>query len=184
MFDNQKFVTVFGSSIPKEGDGEYKVAYRLGEKLAQSGINVCSGGFQGIMDAVSKGASENGTQAIGVTLDIYNAAASKYLTRQIVTHSLFERLKNLIEIGDAFVVLQGGTGTLLELALVWEYMNKEMIPQKPFACHSSLWNEITEVMEKQIAKEKRKTGLLKCFDDIDECAEFIITNLKKSGADS
>jgi hypothetical protein len=62
-------------------------------------------------------------------------------------------------------------------------MNKGMIPQKPFACHSSLWNEITKVMEKQIAKENRKIGLLKCFDDIDECAEFIITNLK-SGADS
>lgn len=173
----KKFVTVFGSSMPRPGDDEYEIAYRLGKKLAENNLNVCSGGFQGIMDAVSKGAVENGAETIGVTLDIYNAAASKFLTKQIETHSLFERLTKLVEIGDAFIVLQGGTGTLLELSLVWEYMNKGMILRKPIACHSSLWDEITSVMEKQIAKEKRKTGLVKSFQNIDECAEFIITNL-------
>jgi len=178
----KKFVTVFGSSIPKPGEDEYETAYRLGKKLADNNLNVCSGGFQGIMDAVSKGAVENGAESIGVTLNIYNAAASKHLTKQIETHSLFERLTKLVDIGDAFIVLQGGTGTLLELSLVWEYMNKGMIPQKPIACHSSLWNEITAIMERQIVKEKRKTGLVKCFQNIDECAEFIIAGLKR-GAD-
>ncbi|MBA4407261.1 DNA-binding protein [bacterium] len=173
----KKFVTVFGSSMPRPGEVEYETAFRLGKKLAEKSINVCSGGFQGIMDAVSKGAVESGAEAIGVTLDIYNVAASKHLTTQIQTHSLFERLTKLVEIGDAFIVLQGGTGTLLELSLVWEYMNKGMIPLKPIACHSSLWNDITSVMEKQIEREKRKTGLVKCFQNIDECAEFIIANL-------
>lgn len=175
----KKTVTVFGSSIPKPGEVEYENAYRLGKKLADNNLNVCSGGFQGIMDAVSKGAIENGGESTGVTLDIYNVSASKYLTKQIKTYSLFERLTKLIDIGDAFVVLQGGTGTLLELSLVWEYMNKEMIRQKPIACHSSLWNQITDIMEEQIIKEKRKTGLVKCFNDIDECAEFIIANLNR-----
>ncbi len=173
----KKFVTIFGSSIPKPGDDQYECAYNLGKKLAQADLNVCSGGFQGIMDAVSKGAVECGAEAIGVTLDIYNSNASRYLSRQIVTHSLFERLKILIETGDAFVVLQGGTGTLVEMSLVWEYMNKGMIAQKPFACHGSLWKEITSLMEKQILAEKRKTGLLKSFEDIDDCAEFIIRSL-------
>ncbi len=178
----KKFVTVFGSSIPKLGDDEYETAYRLGKKLGENGLNVCSGGFNGIMDAVSKGAAEKGAEAVGVTLDIYNLTPSRYLTKQISTNTLFERLKNLIEIGDAYIVLQGGTGTMLELALVWEYMNKNMIEEKPVACHSKLWNVIVEIMEKQIAKEKRKTGLVKCFDDIDECAGFIITNLNRGAA--
>ena len=176
--ENKKFVTVFGSSIPKPGDEEYTTAYNLGKKLAANGLNVCSGGFQGIMDAVSKGATECGGEAVGVTLDIYNVVASKYLTKQISCHSLTERLKNLIEIGDAYIVLQGGTGTLLELALVWEYMNKNMIDIKPFVCHSTMWKQIVDVMEKQIQKENRKTGLLKCFDKIDDCADYIISSLK------
>ncbi len=178
MMNNKKFVTVFGSSIPREGDDEYENAYKLGLMLAEKNINICTGGFHGIMDAVSKGATENNAESIGVTLDYYNARPSRYLTREIKCNSLFERLENLVEIGDAYIVLQGGTGTLLELALVWEYMNKGMLPEKPVACHSSMWNEIVSVMEKQISKEKRKTGLIKCFESIDECAEYIISSLK------
>jgi hypothetical protein len=178
MFEGKKYVTVFGSSIPKPGEEEYEYAYQLGKKLAKNKINVCSGGYQGIMDAVSKGASENGAEAIGVTLDIYQALSSKHLTKQIPAHTLFERLKILVEIGDAYIVLQGGTGTLLELALVWEYMNKGMIKEKPVVCHSSLWKEIVAIMEEQISKEKRKTGLIKNFDKIEECAEYVIYSLK------
>ncbi len=177
MYKGEKFVTVFGSSIPKEGEAEYETAYTLGKIIAKYGINVCSGGFQGTMDAVSKGCSEVGGKAVGVTLDIYNALPSKYLTEEIKCDSLFDRLKNLIEIGDAYVVLQGGTGTLVELSLVWEYINKSMIESKPFACHGLIWNQIVPVMEKQIEKEKRKTGLVKCFDDIGKCGEFIVGGL-------
>lgn len=177
MIDNKKFVTVFGSSIPKPGDEEYETAYRLGKILASKKINVCSGGFQGIMDAVSKGAVENGGIAVGVTLDIYNAVPSKFLTREIKCSSLFERLENLVEIGDAFIVLNGGTGTMLELSLVWEYLNKGMISEKPLACHGQMWNKIVNLMDNQIVKEERKAGLVKTFDDIDLCAEFIVQRL-------
>jgi hypothetical protein len=126
------------------------------------------------MDAVSKGAVENGKEAIGVTLDIYKVQPSKHLTEEIRCHTLFDRLAKLLEIGDAYIVLQGGTGTLLELSLVWEYMNKLMIQEKPFACHGTMWKQIVKLMESQIQKEKRKNGLIKCFDDIDDCADYII----------
>jgi uncharacterized protein (TIGR00730 family) len=180
MMNNKKFVTVFGSSIPHEGDEEYENAYKLGKIFAGENINVCTGGFHGIMDAVSKGAFENNAEAIGVTLDFYNARPSRFLSKEIKCNSLFERLEKLIEIGDAYVVLQGGTGTLLELALVWEYMNKGMLTEKPVACHSSMWNAIVSVMEKQIMKEKRKLGLIQCFDSIDECAGYIISKLNSN----
>ena len=125
-----------------------------------------------------KGAVENGSEAVGVTLDFYNALPSSYLTREIRCKTLFERLKTLIELGDAYIVLQGGTGTLLELSLVWEFMNKYMLEIKPFACHGKMWNEIVGLMELQILKEKRKTGLIKCFEDIEECAGYLIRSLK------
>jgi uncharacterized protein (TIGR00725 family) len=176
--EKKKIITVFGSSIPLPGDEEYEIAYKLGNILAYNNITVCSGGFHGIMDGVSKGAVENGSEAIGVTLDIYNVHPSKYLTKEIRCHTLFERLKNLVEIGDAYVVLQRGTGTLLEFSLVWEFMNKNMIEMKPFACHGKMWKEIVWLMEVQILKEKRNTGFIKCFEDIEECAGYLIRSLK------
>ncbi|MGK9477666.1 LOG family protein [Melioribacter sp. OK-6-Me] len=172
-----KFVTVFGSSVPKPGDEEYETAYLLGKLLAEAGLNVCTGGYQGIMDAVSKGARLAGAEAIGVTIDIYNSVPSKYLSKEIKCKSLFERLENLMKIGDAYIVLQGGTGTLVELAIVWEFINKKMMPKKPIACHGKMWSDIVKLMDTQIEKEKREIGLIKCFSDIKICANYIIDSL-------
>jgi uncharacterized protein (TIGR00725 family) len=55
-----KTITVFGSSKPVAGDEQYLKGYELGKKLGENGFNVCTGGFNGIMEAVSKGANEMG----------------------------------------------------------------------------------------------------------------------------
>ena len=173
----KKTVTVFGSSLPEEGDPEYETAYQLGKILGENNLNVCTGGYQGIMDAVSKGAADAGAEAIGITVSVFHAIPSKYLTSEIRCETLFERLTKLIGHGDAYIVLQGGTGTLLELSLVWEYLNKGLIPVKPVAVHDSMWMNIVNLMEKQIVKEGRTTGLVKGFEDIQECAGYIISQL-------
>ncbi len=172
----KKIVTVFGSSIPIKGEEQYEIAYRLGAILAKNNFDVCNGGNMGIMEAVSKGAVENGGRAIGITLEGYFNSHNKFLTEHIACKTLFERITKLINTGDAFIALQGGTGTLLELSAVWEFMNKEILEQKPFACHGKIWQPLLEVMERQIAIENRKIGLLKYFDKIEDCAEYIIKN--------
>ncbi len=174
----KKTITVFGSSIPKQKDKEYQTAYSLGILLAKNGFNVCTGGYQGIMDAVSKGAFENGAEAIGITVDLWGAQPSKYLTKQIECKTLFERISKLVDTGDGYVILQGGTGTLLELSVVWEFMNKNLSTVKPVACHSKLWKEIVDVMEKQIEHEGRKNGLVKCFDSPEEIVDYLVKELK------
>jgi len=174
----KKTVTVFGSSQPKEENEEFKTAYKLGKRLAENNFNVCTGGFQGIMNAVSKGAVENGGEAIGVTVDLWGAAPSKYLTREIKCETLFERILKLVEIGDAYVVLQGGTGTLLELAVVWEMMNKKMLNIKPVACHSNIWKEIVNIMEKQLEHEKRPEKFVKVFDDVEAIVNYVKGTIK------
>ena len=173
-----KTVTVFGSSIPKPGDSEYETALSLGRILGENKLNVCTGGYQGIMDAVSRGASEKGAEALGVTVNILNALPSKYLTKKIETDSLMERIKRLVEFGDAYIILQGGTGTLLELAVVWEYLNKRLIMNKPVVCHGVMWSKLIKIIDQRLKAEGRVEGLVKCFDDIEKCANYIINELK------
>ena len=74
----QKTITVFGSSIPQQGDEQYSAAEKLGELLALKGFNICSGGNLGIMEAVSKGAVRKGAKAIGITLDTPGFTSNKY----------------------------------------------------------------------------------------------------------
>ncbi|MBA4251767.1 MAG: DNA-binding protein [Chlorobiaceae bacterium] len=173
----KKVVTVFGSSLPIEGEKEYQIAYELGKKLAKANLKICSGGNMGVMEAVSKGAVEVNGEAIGITLNHFSSNGNKYLSEEILCTTLFERVQKLIDYGDAFVILQGGTGTLLEFAAVWELLNKNFLKQKPAACFSEHWKKILDVMEEQIAKEKRKTELIKYFDDVEELADFIIRSI-------
>ena len=175
---NKKTITIFGSSLPKEEDVEFNTAYKLGKILAQNNFNVCTGGYKGIMTAVSQAAAENGAEVIGVTVNNWGVVPNKYLTKEIRCQSLFERITKLVEIGDAYVVLQGGTGTLLELSVVWEFMNKKLLEIKPFACHSKMWMEIVLVMERQIRSEKRKAGLIKPFESVIEIVDYLNECLK------
>jgi hypothetical protein len=174
--NKRKTITVFGSSIPVYGETEYETAYRLGCLLAVSEFNVCSGGYAGIMEAVSKGVTENGGEAAGITLDYVSYRSNIFLTREIKCGTLMERIEKLVSMGDAYIVLNGGTGTLLELAAVWEFMNKNIIPVKPIACHSPMWKEIGSVIDRQIEREKRISGLVKYFNDPEDIVEY----LKKS----
>jgi len=168
----KKVITVFGSSKPINNEEQYKTAYNLGKQLAQLGFDVCTGGFYGIMEATSKGAVEGGAEAIGITVNLWNGRANKYVTKEIVCDTLFERIDKLIEMGDGFVILQGGTGTLLELAAVWEYFNKGLLNEKPIACHSNIWKVIVSEMNQQMKLEGRNCEMVKTFDSIEEIADY------------
>jgi uncharacterized protein (TIGR00730 family) len=168
-----KTVTVFGSSKPKPGDEEYETAFRLGKLFSQNKFNVCTGGYYGIMEAVSKGASGNGVETIGITVKDWDKIGNGFLTKEIKCDTLFERITKLINTGDAFIILQGGTGTLLELAAVWELANKDLMNLKPIACHSSMWKEIVAIMNKRMIKEGRDTNLVKSFDHIEQIVDYV-----------
>jgi uncharacterized protein (TIGR00730 family) len=169
----KKTITVFGSSKPREGDEEYNTAYKLGNLLAKSGFDVCTGGFMGTMEAVSKGANEFGAEVIGVTIDLWSSEPNKFITKEIKCDDILERVNKLVEIGDAFVVLQGGTGTLLELAAVWELVNKGLMDHKPIFCHSSMWQGIVSIMNIQMKMEGRDTELVKTFESVEEIVDNI-----------
>ena len=172
-------ITIFGSSLPAEGDKEFTNAYLISKNLAKAGFDICSGGALGIMEAVSMAAVEEGKEAIGVTVSIFNSPSSKYLTKEIKCNSLSERLDNLTSIGDGYIVLPGGTGTMLELSLVWELMNKKVVNIKPAACLGQMWKIIVGEMEKRVRFEKRENNLINCFDNRNEVVDFMVNSFEK-----
>lgn len=171
-------MTVFGSSIPVNGEEQYENAFLLGSLLAKNNFDLCTGGNLGIMEAVSRAAKENGAKAIGITLKGSFGLHNEFLSEHIACDTLFDRITRLINIGDAYVVLQGGTGTLLEFAAVWEFMNKKILKEKPIACYGQMWKGVIETIEEQIKKENRKTGLVRYCNDVKECADYLFEKLK------
>ena len=168
-----KTITIFGSAIPRKDDAQYKFAYELGAALAKEGFNICTGGYGGIMEAASKGAYDNAGYVYGVTIELWNKEPNQYLTVEVREEKLFERITKLLELGDAYIILQGGTGTLLEFSAVWEYANKNLQQPKPIICNSNMWKEIVDVMNKQMIVENRRTDLIRCFDTVKEIVEYL-----------
>ncbi len=138
-------VTVFGSSRPRAGDADYEEARTLGRALAKHGFSVCSGGYGGVMEAASRGAKEGGGKTLGVTADFFKTAKlNSWIDVEVRMKTWEERLFELIRRADGFVACKGGTGTLVELAVVWEMLNKSVMTAKPFAVLGDFWQPVLD----------------------------------------
>lgn len=142
--NRERIVTVFGSSRPREGDADYDEARELGQSLAAAGFSVCNGGYDGVMAAVSRGAKAAGGKTYGVTADFFGAPANSWIDVEVRVPTWEERLFELIRLADGFVTCKGGTGTLVELAVVWEMLNKSVMSGKPLAVLGNFWTPIIE----------------------------------------
>jgi uncharacterized protein (TIGR00725 family) len=112
--------------------------------LAAKGFAVASGGYGGVMEAVSRGAKDAGGRTIGVTAEFFSARANRWVDEEVVVKTWQDRLFKLIELGDCYAACRGGTGTLVELAVVWEMLNKHVMPRKPFVALGEFWRPILE----------------------------------------
>jgi uncharacterized protein (TIGR00725 family) len=185
---DEKIITVFGSSRPQENDGDYRAARELGKALAQGGFAVCSGGYGGVMEGVSRGAKEAGGKTYGVTAEFFARKANEWVDVEVRKKTWEERLFSLIELGDGFVACKGGTGTLVELAVVWEMLNKSVMPAKPFAVCGDFWQPILDRV-REVEQDKRpstevlkwgeaKAQLVKSAKTPDEVVKYLHTLLR------
>ncbi|MHC4084755.1 MAG: LOG family protein [Planctomycetota bacterium] len=170
---SEKTITIFGTGRARLGDDAYNLAYKTGKLLARAGFTIANGGYGGTMFAAAKGAAEASGQIIGVTCSAFKAStANEYISREIVTNSLDERLDKLLKIGHAYVILPGGTGTLLELAKVWELKNKGF-PEtdKPIILVGGFWLPLLDLIASDDSDSSRH---IKHVDAPEQIVELVI----------
>jgi uncharacterized protein (TIGR00730 family) len=153
MTDKGKIITVFGSSRPAEGHADYAEAFDLGRALAKEGFAVCTGGYGGVMEAVSRGANESGGRVVAVTSSFFKSRVNRWVIEETRMDTWPDRLFELVRLGDGYVACKGGTGTLVELAVVWEMLNKRAMEIRPFVVLGEFWepivNRVREVEQGQ-----------------------------------
>jgi uncharacterized protein (TIGR00730 family) len=157
------------------------LATDVGKALALAGFTICNGGYGGTMEAAARGAREAQGHTIGVITKFFaGSAANAWIERVEIVETFVDRLMRLISLGDAYVVLKGGTGTLLELAAVWEMMNKNVLPQKPIVAVGGFWDGVLKTLQEELARE----GPEHCADFVtaaatpSECAAFLKRRMK------
>jgi uncharacterized protein (TIGR00725 family) len=156
MKRSTKVISVFGSSRPRPGDAEYADAQSLGAELAHKGFVVCSGGYGGVMEAASRGAKEAGGKTLGVTAEFFQSHANAWIDEEVRVKTWQDRLFELIKRGHGYAACRGGTGTLVELAVVWEMLNKSVMKRRPMVVLGDFWKPVIErVREAELGHASR-----------------------------
>ncbi|MEI3547219.1 MAG: TIGR00730 family Rossman fold protein [Adlercreutzia sp.] len=115
-------ITVYCGSNFGDNPHFEEAARNLGAWIARAGHALVYGGSSvGLMGAVSRAAIEGGAPVIGVEPAFFIEAgvAQHDLTELIVCDTMGERKAKMIELGDAFVALPGGVGTLEEISEIF-----------------------------------------------------------------
>jgi uncharacterized protein (TIGR00730 family) len=165
-------IVVFGSGDTLKGSFEYDTAELAGKLLAESGFDIATGGYMGVMEAVHKGSANQDIKRIGVVNSEYSTRFNDYVNEKIETNSYIDRLLKLVEIGDAYIVLPGGTGTLLELSMVWALRDRGLI-NKPIVAIGEQWGEVFQTMGFYSERILEKSFLVEQVDDIEEAVKFL-----------
>ncbi|AFZ72904.1 TIGR00725 family protein [Natronobacterium gregoryi] len=115
---NERISVIGGGTITDE---QRERAVAVGRELGARGHTVVCGGRGGTMEAVCRGATDEGGETIGILPGDRREAANDYVDTAIVT-GLGHARNALVPLnGDAVIALAGGVGTLTEVGFAGIY---------------------------------------------------------------
>ena len=149
-FLNRKIrqISYLGFADAKPGDPLYQEAFECAKFLTAKGYVAINGGGPGTMRAVSEGAKAAKGTAVGVTFypkDITNFEGrdkENPIDIEVKTKNYLERTLKLLEMGDAYVVFRGGTGTISEFGMAWGLARLYFGHHKPLLLYGEFWNNV------------------------------------------
>jgi len=170
----RRIIAVFGSSRTSQESETYRQAYELGRQLALAGYVVANGGYQGTMEALSRGAAEAGGHVIGVTCDLFDPLQpTPWLSEERRTPDLYARLQTFISLGDGFIALRGGVGTLSEVLLVWSLLQAGQLSPRPFILLGENWRGVVEAFARHTDMGSSILALAQVVETVEEAMSLL-----------
>jgi len=167
-----KTVAVFGSSAISQESPEAHKAERIGRLLAEAKLRICNGGYRGAMEACSRGAREAEGQIVGVVCSAFSGRnPNPYLTERLETGSLLERIATLMNLADAYVVLDGNIGTLAELFLAWNLTATGS--HKPILVVGDEMKQAIEGLQRHTEIHHEQLAMLTFINTVEETAAWL-----------
>ena len=149
-------IVVYCGSMPGSDPAYIKMAAELGTRIAREGHTlVYGGGSTGMMGAVADAALAGGAHVTGVTpaFMFERDWTHKALSELIITKDMHERKRHMMDLGDVFVALPGGTGTLEEILEAVSWMGLGLIKGVCFFVNTNgYYDHIKEFFEEMSEK--------------------------------
>jgi hypothetical protein len=149
-------VTFFGCSCGQAGEPNFDAAQAVAKEVALSGRRVINGGGPGTMLAATTGAKEGGGKT---TVVYYRPELATNFKGEIAANLADEhyeesnyilRTKKLLELGNAYIIFNGGTGTISEFAMAWGVARLYFGHHKPLILYGDFWHPIMDTFKKNM----------------------------------
>jgi len=179
-------VTIFGSARIKPGTTAYDGVKQLAAELTKMGCDIISGGGPGLMQAANEGAhsvEEATHRSVGIRVELpFEQEVNPFVGQMYEHRTFFSRLHHFMIASDAFVVVPGGIGTLLEMSLAWQLLQVRKLYNTPLILVGEMWAELVEWGRRSMLREGSELAseldftIPHCVNTIDETVALIREN--------
>lgn len=170
---SRPLIAVFGSAAVKRGDPLFAAGARMGELLGSVGFDVMTGGYQGVMEAVSRGGRDAGAHVIGVTMRRFEDRVNRYVMDEIRTLNFYERFGWLVDRADGYIAMEGGIGTLAEVTFTWQEILLGMVRARPLVLVGARWRRLFTVFRANLIADSNIYAALKIVSKPEDAIEVM-----------
>jgi uncharacterized protein (TIGR00730 family) len=150
-------VTIFGSARTDPDHWVYAAVRDLAAELTRLGCDIVTGGGPGLMQAANEGArlagADLGANSVGIRVELpFEQDVNPFVSQAFEHRTFFSRLHHFVLVSDAFVVVPGGIGTVLEMMMVWQLLQVRKLHDTPLILAGAMWAELVEWARKSMLR--------------------------------
>jgi len=177
-------VTIFGSARIPRDHWVYAAVRDLAREFAAMGCTVITGGGPGLMEAANEGASLAGSGAPGSSMGIrvnlpFEQDINPFVGEAYEHQTFFSRLHHFVLASDAFVVVPGGIGTVLELSMIWQLLQVRKLHQTPLILVGRMWADLIAWGRQHLLRPEFELAapadleIPRCVDTVEQTVEIV-----------
>jgi len=175
-------VAIFGSARAVPGSFVYEEVKRVAGVFAAMGCDIVTGGGPGLMQAANEGAAGSGhpDRSMGIRIELPFEQEVNPFVEQVFEHqTFFTRLHHFVLASDAFVVVPGGIGTVLEMLVVWQLLQVRHMTDVPLILVGKMWTGLvawakTSMLDPRLPLCKAEDlEIPRCVDTADEAITLV-----------
>ena len=131
----------------------------MARALADMDCNIITGGGPGMMQAANEGAAQASRgkldRSVGIRIDLpFEQDANPFVQSAFTHRTFFTRLHHFVLTSDAFIVVPGGIGTVLEAMMVWQLLQVRHVTNTPLIFVGKMWRELVDWGRTYMLSEK------------------------------
>ena len=174
-------VAIFGSARAKPGTPVYDEVKRVASAFAAMGCDIVTGGGPGLMQAANEGAKEAGAPgSVGIRVELpFEQSVNPFVEQAFDHETFFTRLQHFVLASDAFVVVPGGIGTVLEMLMIWQLLQVGHVEGVPLILVGKMWRGLvdwtkTAMLDPRLAlANPEDLQIPQCLDTADEAIAVV-----------